>query len=120
MIQSRGQFGFYGAGFISRVDTTSTSDTAASQVLQGQALNLWAPSVSIPWWIIIATISRGGGAIFGYRWIQNCAKGHDGDLHGGDRDCPYPGCPLRSGPHESLGFGLSSFPIFIAVIAWSS
>jgi len=117
MIQSRGQFGFYGAGFIFLASILlDVGYMAASQVLQGQALNLWAPSVSIPWWIIIATIPAVVVAIFGYRWIHNVQKVMTAIFIVVIAIALIQAALYGPVAHESLGFGLSSFPIFIAVI----
>ena len=75
MIQSRGQFGFYGASFIILVSIVlDIGYLAASQVLQGNALNLLVSSISVQWWIIIITLPAVALAIFGYRWIHQVQK----------------------------------------------
>jgi NCS1 family nucleobase:cation symporter-1 len=75
MIQSRGQFGFYGASFIILVSIVlDIGYLAASQVLQGNALNLLVSSISVQWWIIIITLPAVALAIFGYRWIHQAQK----------------------------------------------
>ena len=57
MIQSRGQFGFYGASFILLASIVlDIGYLAASQVLQGDSLNLLVSSVSVPVWIVIVTL----------------------------------------------------------------
>ena len=71
MIQSRGQFGFYGAIFIFLASIVlDVGYLAAQQVVQAQSLHDLAGSVSIPVWIIIVTIPALLLAIFGYRWIH--------------------------------------------------
>jgi NCS1 family nucleobase:cation symporter-1 len=75
MIQSRGQFGFYGASFILLVSVVlDVGYLAASQVLQGDSLNLLVSSISVPVWIIIVTLPAVALAIFGYRWIHQAQK----------------------------------------------
>ena len=75
MIQSRGQFGFYGASFIILVSIVlDIGYLAASQVLQGSALNLLWSGVSVQWWIIIVTLPALALAIFGYKWIHQAQK----------------------------------------------
>jgi len=75
MIQSRGQFGFYGASFIILVSIVlDIGYLAASQVLQGNALNLLVSSISVQWWIIIITLPAVALAIFGYKWIHQAQK----------------------------------------------
>jgi nucleobase:cation symporter-1, NCS1 family len=75
MIQSRGQFGFYGASFIILVSIVlDVGYLAASQVLQGSALNLLWSGVSVQGWIIIVTLPALALAIFGYKWIHQAQK----------------------------------------------
>jgi nucleobase:cation symporter-1, NCS1 family len=71
MIQSRGQFGFYGAVFIFLASIVlDVGYLAAQQVVQAQSLNDLTGAISIPWWIIIVTIPAVLLAIFGYGWIH--------------------------------------------------
>jgi len=66
MIQSRGQFGFYGAIFVFLASIVlDVGYLAAQQVVQAQSLNDLTGSVSIPVWIIIVTIPAVLLAIFG-------------------------------------------------------
>src|SRR5581483_7502852 len=75
MIQSRGQFGFYGASFILIVSIVlDIGYLAASQVLQGDSLHLLASGLSVQVWIIIVTIPSLALAIFGYKWIHQAQK----------------------------------------------
>jgi NCS1 family nucleobase:cation symporter-1 len=70
-IQSRGQFGFYGATFMfPAVLLLNVGFIAAILVIQAQSLNLVVPSISIPWWIVIFAIPAVIVGIFGYRWIH--------------------------------------------------
>src|ERR1700691_4579071 len=70
MIQSRGQFGFYGAIIVFLASIVlDVGYLAAQQVVQAQSLNDLTGSVSIPVWIIIVTIPAVLLAIFGYGWI---------------------------------------------------
>src|SRR3984885_14185893 len=56
MIQSRGQFGFYGAIFVFAASIVlDVGYLAAQQVVQAQSLNDLTGSVSLPVWIIIWT-----------------------------------------------------------------
>src|SRR5579859_2678418 len=67
MIQSRGQFGFYGASFIMLASIVlDIGYLAASQVLQGDSLHLLASGLSVQVWIIIVTIPALALAIYGY------------------------------------------------------
>jgi NCS1 family nucleobase:cation symporter-1 len=71
MIQSRGQFGFYGAIFIFLASIVlDIGYLAAQQVVQADSLNDLTGSVGIQWWIIIVTIPAVLLAIFGYGWIH--------------------------------------------------
>src|ERR1700759_2379496 len=71
MIQSRAQFGFYGAVFIFLASILlDVGYLAAQQVTQAQALQGIAGSVSIGAWIIIVTIPAVLLAVFGYHWIH--------------------------------------------------
>jgi NCS1 family nucleobase:cation symporter-1 len=118
MIQSRGQFGFYGAVFIFLASILlDVGYLAGQQVVQAQSLQDLVGSVSIPVWIIIVTIPAVLLAIFGYDWIH--------------RIQPYltvllgvsllvavimtatSGDPLAK---DMGGTHLSSFPIFIAAV----
>ncbi len=75
MIQSRGQFGFYGASFILLASLLlDVGYMAAQQVLQADSMNLWIGSISVPWWIIIVTIPAVALAIFGYKWIHRIQR----------------------------------------------
>jgi NCS1 family nucleobase:cation symporter-1 len=71
MIQSRGQFGFYGAGvFFLATFVLEFGYTAAQTVLQGEAMNQVVPHISILPWIFIFTIPTIVLAIFGYDWVH--------------------------------------------------
>jgi nucleobase:cation symporter-1, NCS1 family len=118
MIQSRGQFGFYGAVFIFLASILlDVGYLAGQQVVQAQSLQDLVGSVSIPVWIIIVTIPAAALAIFGYDWIH--------------RIQPYLTVLLgvsllvavimtaTSGDSLAKGMGgthLASFPIFIAAV----
>jgi nucleobase:cation symporter-1, NCS1 family len=71
MIQSRGQFGFYGAvlPFVASI-VLDFGFLAAQLVIQADAMNLLVHSISIPAWIAILTIPVFFLAIWGYNWIH--------------------------------------------------
>lgn len=70
-IQSRAQFGFYGAAFLFPcVLLLNIGFIAAQLVIQAQSLQGVASSVSIPQWIVILVIPAVVIGIFGYRWIH--------------------------------------------------
>jgi NCS1 family nucleobase:cation symporter-1 len=70
-IQSRAQFGFYGSAFLFPcVLLLNVGFIAAQLVIQAQALQGVAASVTIPQWILILTVPAVVIGIFGYRWIH--------------------------------------------------
>ena len=71
MIQSRGQFGFYGAVLVFMASIVLDFGFLAAQlVIQADALNLLIPSVSIPIWIGILIVPVIALTIYGYDWIH--------------------------------------------------
>jgi nucleobase:cation symporter-1, NCS1 family len=118
MIQSRGQFGFYGAILIFLASILlDVGYLAAQQVTQAQSLNDTAGGVSIPWWIIIVTVPAVLLAVYGYDWIHRIQP---------TLTVLFAGVLVAaviltatSGHSLAKGMGgshLSSFPIFIAVV----
>jgi nucleobase:cation symporter-1, NCS1 family len=70
-IQSRGQFGFYGAAFLFPcVLLLNIGFIAAQLVIQSQSMQGVIASVSIPQWILILAVPAVVIGIFGYRWIH--------------------------------------------------
>src|SRR6202034_1704376 len=118
MIQSRGQFGFYGAVFIFLASILlDVGYLAAQQVVQAQSMQGLVTSVSIPWWIIIVTIPAVLLAIFGYHWIHRIQPALT-VLFAGSLVAAVI-LTATSGDSLAKGMGgshLSSFPIFIAVV----
>jgi nucleobase:cation symporter-1, NCS1 family len=75
-IQSRGQFGFYGAAFLfPAVLILNIGFIAAQLVIQAQSMQGVVGSVSIPVWIVILTLPAIVIGIFGYRWIHRVMQG---------------------------------------------
>ncbi len=71
MIQSRGQFGFYGAVLIFAASIVLDFGFLAAQlVIQADAMNMLVASVSIPGWIAILTVPVVVLTISGYDWIH--------------------------------------------------
>lgn len=71
MIQSRGQFGFYGGFFLFvAAFFLQFGFFASASTLAGQALNTLTPSIPIPLGIIIVSIPCVLLAILGYRWLH--------------------------------------------------
>jgi nucleobase:cation symporter-1, NCS1 family len=118
MIQSRGQFGFYGAILIFLASILlDVGYLAAQQVTQADSLNDIVGGVSIPWWIIIATIPAVLLAVYGYDWIHR-VQPYLTVLFGG---VLIAAAILTATSGHSLAKGmtgahLASFPIFIAVV----
>lgn len=70
-LQSRGQFGFYGAAFLFPcVLLINVGFIAAQLVIQAQSMQGVVGGVSIPVWILILTVPATAIGIFGYRWIH--------------------------------------------------
>ena len=118
MIQSRGQFGFYGAiGIFLASILLDVGYLAGQQVVQAQSIQDLVGSVSIPVWIIIMTIPAAALAIFGYHWIHRVQPALT-ILQGG---ALLAAVILTATSGRSLGKGLggthlSSFPIFLAAV----
>jgi NCS1 family nucleobase:cation symporter-1 len=71
-IQSRGQFGFYGAAFMfPAVLLLNVGFIAAELVIQAQAMTGVTTALSIPAWILILAVPSVVIGIFGYRWIHH-------------------------------------------------
>ena len=71
MIQSRGQFGFYGAVLVFAASIVLDFGFLAAQlVIQADAMNLLVAAVSIPAWIAILTVPVVVLTIYGYDWIH--------------------------------------------------
>ena len=117
MIQSRGQFGFYGANFILLASTVlDIGYLAASQVLQGDSLNLLVSSVSVPVWIVIITLPALALAIFGYRWIHSVRKVMTAVFIVVILIALIQAATYGSVLHQYRGTTLSSGPILVATI----
>jgi len=70
-IQSRGQFGFYGAAFMFPcVLALNIGFIAAQFVIQAQALTGVTSALTIPGWIVLLAIPSLIIGIYGYRWIH--------------------------------------------------
>lgn len=71
LIQSRGQFGFYGATFFFLATYLLQFGYMAAQlVVQGFLLNTAFPAVSIPAWIAICAVPTVVLAVFGYNLVH--------------------------------------------------
>jgi NCS1 family nucleobase:cation symporter-1 len=71
MIQSRGQFGFYGAVlvFIASI-VLDFGFLAAQLVIQAEAMHLLISAITIPVWILILAVPVLALTIYGYDWIH--------------------------------------------------
>jgi NCS1 family nucleobase:cation symporter-1 len=70
-IQSRGQFGFYGAAFMfPAVLLVNVGFIAAELIIQAQAMAGVTSALTIPQWIVILAVPSVLIGIFGYRWIH--------------------------------------------------
>ena len=70
-IQSRGQFGFYGAAFLFPcVLLLNVGFIAAQLVIQAQSAQGVVSGLTIPEWILILAVPAAVIGIFGYRWIH--------------------------------------------------
>jgi NCS1 family nucleobase:cation symporter-1 len=117
MIQSRGQFGFYGASFIMLASIVlDIGYLAASQVLQGDSMHLLVPAVSVPWWIFIVTLPAVALAIYGYQWIHVTQRVLTAVLGAVSVVALIQAASYGPVQPAYRGFGLSSGPVLIAVI----
>jgi nucleobase:cation symporter-1, NCS1 family len=74
-IQSRGQFGFYGAAFLFPfVLLLNVGFIAAQFVIQAQSLVAVGGSLTVPEWILILTVPAVIIGVFGYRWIHRAVQ----------------------------------------------
>jgi NCS1 family nucleobase:cation symporter-1 len=71
MIQSRGQFGFYGAVVVFAASIVlDVGFLAAQVVIQADALHLLVRSISLPGWIAILAVPVAVITLYGYDWIH--------------------------------------------------
>jgi NCS1 family nucleobase:cation symporter-1 len=74
-IQSRAQFGFYGAAFLfPAVLVLNVGFIAAQLVIQAQSLQGAAGGLPVPAWIIVLAVPATVIGIFGYRWIHRAMQ----------------------------------------------
>lgn len=72
MIQSRGQFGFYGAFFLFvAAFFLQFGFFASATVLSGSALHALTPQISIPGGILLFSLPVVALAVLGYRWLHS-------------------------------------------------
>jgi nucleobase:cation symporter-1, NCS1 family len=75
MIQSRGQFGFYGSSFLFlAVFLLNFGFIAAQFVIQAQSFNYVVSGISIPAWILILVLPAVVIGIYGYKWVHRAAQ----------------------------------------------
>jgi NCS1 family nucleobase:cation symporter-1 len=74
-IQSRGQFGFYGAAFMFPAALLiNVGYIAVCLVIQAQAMASVTSALTIPQWIVIFAVPSVVIGIFGYRWIHRLMR----------------------------------------------
>jgi NCS1 family nucleobase:cation symporter-1 len=74
-IQSRAQFGFYGAAFLFPfVLLLNVGFIAAQFVIQAQSLQGVGGNLTVPEWILILTVPAVIIGVFGYRWIHRAVQ----------------------------------------------
>ena len=70
-VQSRGQFGFYGAAFLfPAILALNVGFIASEFVIQAQSLEGVTSGVAIPEWIVLLAIPSAAIGVVGYRWIH--------------------------------------------------
>jgi NCS1 family nucleobase:cation symporter-1 len=121
MIQSRAQFGFYGALIVVLASVVlDFGYLAAQMVVQAQSLNVMVHSISIPAWIVIVAIPVGLLALYGYDWVHRWQRWMffvliitfvvliiQTVIYGSKHHFP----------HSMTGFHLASFALFMTVVA---
>ncbi len=121
MIQSRAQFGFYGALFVLAASVVlDFGYLAAQMVVQAQSMNVMISNVSVPVWIIIVAVPVALIALYGYDWVHRWQRWMflilvatfiviviQTAIYGQSHHFP----------HGMSGFHLASFPLFMTVVA---
>jgi NCS1 family nucleobase:cation symporter-1 len=121
MIQSRAQFGFYGALFVLVASVVlDFGYLAAQMVVQAQSLNVMVKGVSVPVWIVIVAVPVALLALYGYDWVHRWQRWMflilvatfvviviQTAIYGSNHHFP----------HSMTGFHLASFPLFMTVVA---
>jgi nucleobase:cation symporter-1, NCS1 family len=121
MIQSRAQFGFYGALFVLLASVVLDFGYLAAQlVVQAQSLNVLVSSVSVPIWILIVSVPVLLLALYGYDWVHRWQRWMFLILVATFiviliQTIIYSGS--HHFPHSMSGFHLASFPLFMTVVA---
>ena len=118
MIQSRGQFGFWGTEFLLLASIVlDIGYMALGNVVGGQALNGVYHGVSQPVWIVLLSIPTLILGIFGYRWIHNVQKLFTVLLGIVLIYAAVEAFTYSSGVTAAdRGYHLSSFPIFLVTV----
>jgi NCS1 family nucleobase:cation symporter-1 len=118
MIQTRAQFGFYGAFlFFGATFFLQFGFFASASALSGQTLNQFSSGVSVTVGILIMTVPIAGLAIFGYRYMHAWQKIATVVL-----TLTFAYVTIRSIAHGGLPAGAMSisapnWPVFLAVTA---
>jgi nucleobase:cation symporter-1, NCS1 family len=117
-IQSRGQFGFFGAAFMfPAVLILNIGFIAAQLVIQAQSMQGVIGSVTIPEWIVILTIPAIVIGIFGYRWIHRVMQATAVVVGVSLVIMFLQGLHFAWLPSTEAGFGRPSPGLFLAAVA---
>ena len=129
MIQSRGQFGFYGAVLVFAASIVLDFGFLAAQlVIQADAMNLLVGSVSVPVWIAILAVPVLVLTIYGYDWIHRWQRWMTGPARGHVRRDVHSGARRRTAREGAgRGPGAPTFALFmgatglfvIAMVSWA-
>ncbi len=117
-IQSRGQFGFYGAAFLfPAVLVLNIGFIAAQLVIQAQSAQGVIGSVTIPQWIVLLTIPAVIIGILGYRWIHRVMQATALVVGISMIIMLVQGLNFGSLPAHETGLALPSAGVFLAGVA---
>jgi NCS1 family nucleobase:cation symporter-1 len=117
MIQSRGQFGFYGAVLVFAASIVLDFGFLAAQlVIQADAMNLLVSSISIPVWIVILTLPVIALTIYGYEWIHRWQRWLTAILGVTFVIVFIQALAYGGLPHAAAGFHAPKFAIFLGAV----
>jgi nucleobase:cation symporter-1, NCS1 family len=121
MIQSRAQFGFYGALLVLACSIVLDFGYLAAQlVVQGEALNVLVPRVSVPVWILVVSVPVAIIALYGYDWVHRWQRWMSLVLGITFIVILIQTLAHGSLPHSARGLHFPSFALFMAVVALSA
>jgi nucleobase:cation symporter-1, NCS1 family len=118
MIQSRGQFGFYGAVLVFAASIVlDVGYLAAQLVIQAQAMNILVSGISIPAWIAILCVPVIALALYGYDWVHRWQRWMTLVLGITFVIVFIQALSYGSLPHSATSSGAPSFALFMGVLA---